>query len=311
MLAGGSSPRRAEGASGLLLTCSRPTSAQDQLLPDARRGGARGRRRRGPRGQRQPEPLPDARGQVLRRAHILRAAERAARRVLQCARHLHGGRHPRTPRGGSSPQSSTPPPRRPLTRPGPPSAQGKLWRLKEAGLWNLEPTGYFEEGRYLTFSPPEVPRPLPPAAIEPYEQCVARQKQGKADPTYDGWWAPAQPAPCAKTVRQYQDKNGDQGVTIGEAISMAPRLQAHLKMAARYLVALRDGMAVASLRSQPLPEPTSETPPPFSPNPTRSRGCSTAPSSFPPSSACATALSGPTSCPRAASVGRPGLDAWT
>ena len=36
-------------------------------------------------------------------------------------------------------------------------------------------------------------------------------------------------------------------MTIDEAIAMAPRLQGHLKMAARYLVALRDGMSIAWL----------------------------------------------------------------
>ena len=154
---------------------------------------------------------------------------------------------------------------------------GKLWRLKEAGLWNLEPTGYFEEGRYLSFTPPKVPHPLPPAAIEPYRECVARQQRGEASATYDGWWAPSQPAPCVEPIPLYPDKNGDQGVTISEARTIAPRLQAHLaprdrrtalhaactlhalgthaartlqahlKMAARYLVALRDGMAAAWL----------------------------------------------------------------
>ena len=124
---------------------------------------------------------------------------------------------------------------------------GKLWRLKEAALWNLEPPGYFDEGRYLSFRPPVVPHPLPPAAIEPYDECVARHASGAKSAVYDGWWAPSSPAPCAKHVKQYRDTNGDDGVNIGEAIAMAPRLQAHLKMAARYLVALRDGMVAAWL----------------------------------------------------------------
>jgi len=124
---------------------------------------------------------------------------------------------------------------------------GKLWRLKEAGLWNLEPADYFEAGRYLSFTPPKAPHPLPPAAVEPYGECVARQKRGEVSAVYDGWWAPSRPAPCVKHIPQYADKNGDQGVTISEARMIAPRLQAHLKMAARYLVALRDGMAAAWL----------------------------------------------------------------
>ena len=131
-----------------------------------------------------------------------------------------------------------------------------------------------------------MPRPLPPAAIEPYAECVARHQRGEASAQYDGWWAPSQPAPCVKPIKLYADKNGDQGMTITEARTVAPRLQAprtshprdcrtalhgtrtaharrthgartahaarsppqaHLKMAARYLVALRDGMAAAWL----------------------------------------------------------------
>ena len=119
--------------------------------------------------------------------------------------------------GSAAPQHPAP-----LLRP----SAGKLWRLKEAGLWNLEPTGYFEEGRYLSFTPPKVPRPLPPAAIEPYAECVARHERGEASAQYDGWWAPAQPAPCVKPIKLYADKNGDQGMTISEARTVAPRLQA-------------------------------------------------------------------------------------
>ncbi|KAL1522336.1 hypothetical protein AB1Y20_017328 [Prymnesium parvum] len=124
---------------------------------------------------------------------------------------------------------------------------GKLWRLKEAGLWNLEPSGYFHDGRYLSFKPPRIPRPLPPKAIEPFDQCTARIRDGKpADPKYINWWSSAgSEKRCVKPIAQYQDKNGDQGVTIDEALAMSPRLQAHMKMADRYLTALRDGMSMA------------------------------------------------------------------
>ena len=126
---------------------------------------------------------------------------------------------------------------------------GKLWRLKEAGVWNLEPRNYFDEGRYLSFKPPRIPRPLPPEAIEPYDACMARMKAGTpADPKHVNWWSPpGAERRCVKHVPQYKDSNGDQGVTIEEALSMSPRLQAHLKMADRYLLALRDGMAMAWL----------------------------------------------------------------
>ena len=95
-------------------------------------------------------------------------------------------------------------------------------------MWNLEPADYFEAGRYLSFTPPKAPHPLPPAAVEPYGECVARQKRGEVSAVYDGWWAPSRPAPCVKHIPQYADKNGDQGVTISEARMIAPRLQAYL-----------------------------------------------------------------------------------
>ena len=129
---------------------------------------------------------------------------------------------------------------------------GKLWRLVEAGMWSLHPKGYFDEGRYLTIRAPAIPKPYPPARIEPYEQCQRRVAAGgKPDPVYHGWWSPGGPEAaakrCLKETPQYDDKNRDHGVTIDEALAMSPRLQGHLKMAARYLVALRDGMSIAWL----------------------------------------------------------------
>ena len=130
---------------------------------------------------------------------------------------------------------------------------GKLWRLIEAGMWSLHPKGYFDTGRFLTITPPAIPTPYPPARIEPYNQCQARQASGGAiDPVYHGWWSPggaaaAAAAECKQETQQYKDKNGDMGVTITEAIAMSPRLQGHLAMADRYLLALRDGMSAAWL----------------------------------------------------------------
>lgn len=126
---------------------------------------------------------------------------------------------------------------------------GKLWRLREAGMWDLHPKGYFDTGRFLTIKPPAVPLPYPPARIEPYEQCEARMARGDPpDPRFYGWWSPPGYATrCAKETAQYDDRNKDHGVTIDEAKAMSPRLQGHLKMSARYLVALRDGMSIAWL----------------------------------------------------------------
>ena len=91
--------------------------------------------------------------------------------------------------------------------------------------------------------------PLPAAHVEPYDECVARVARGEAPPAGAvGWWSPpGSESRCVKEVRQYDDKEGLHGVTIQEAIAQSPRLQAHLRMADRYLVALRDGMAAAWL----------------------------------------------------------------
>eukprot|EP00967_Tisochrysis_lutea_P035627 scaffold42728_cov27-Tisochrysis_lutea.AAC.1 len=127
---------------------------------------------------------------------------------------------------------------------------GKLWRLREAGLWGLEPEEYYSEGRYLSFVPPTIPGGhLPPAHVEPYDECKARVARGEPpSDEYFGWWSPPHSEMrCTRTTAQYRDANGEQGVTIDEAIAASPRLQAHLKMANRYLLALRDGMALAWL----------------------------------------------------------------
>ena len=181
-----------------------------------------------------------------------------------------------------------------------PSA-GKLWRLKEAGLWNLEPTGYFEEGRYLSFTPPKVPHPLPPAAVEPHSECMARQQRGEVSATYDGWWAPSQPAPCVKPIPLYPDKNGDQGVTISEARTIAPRLQVHLapRDSRTALHAARHATRTPHARRTPRCRRTLRWRRGTSwlcVTAWRRRGCSTGPLSFPCSNACVTALSGPTWC---------------
>lgn len=116
-------------------------------------------------------------------------------------------------------------------------------------MWNLEAKGYFSDGRYLTIRPPQIPLPLPPARLQPYDECMRRLQQGlPPDPKYVNWWSPPNSAQaCFRETKLYDDRNKDHGTTIKEAIAHAPRLQAHLKMADRYLVALRDGMSIAWL----------------------------------------------------------------
>ena len=98
---------------------------------------------------------------------------------------------------------------------------GKLWRLKEAGLWSLEPPAYWgvEDEKFLTIEPPMIPLPYPPARIEPFSACERRRAEGKPTPAaFYGWLSPpgAGVTYCAKDVAQYDDHNGDRGVTIEE-----------------------------------------------------------------------------------------------
>jgi len=93
---------------------------------------------------------------------------------------------------------------------------GKLWRLKEAGLWRIDPPSHYDPpggGRYLRFEPPHAPRHLQPV------------RNTSASARYDdkykaGWLAPS-------------------------AINLSPRLRQHLELMRRHFIALRDAMAIA------------------------------------------------------------------
>ena len=120
-----------------------------------------------------------------------------------------------------------------------PSPRGRRARqavaaLREAALWNLEPSGHFAGERYLSFTPPAIPTPYPPARVEPLADCRRRTARGEPPPSqYAGWWnadrlaadAAAAGGGCVSEVRQYKDKNGDDGIHIDEALRTSPRLQ--------------------------------------------------------------------------------------
>ena len=91
---------------------------------------------------------------------------------------------------------------------------GKRWRLREAGLWPLEPES--AEGRFLTFSPP-TPGPTPPAL----NATAAR-------PNMTLW--PGDPGP---------------GWSVATALRFSPRLAAHMELVDRHIAALRNGLALA------------------------------------------------------------------
>lgn len=95
---------------------------------------------------------------------------------------------------------------------------GKVYRLREAHLWLLDPPSYYESPHgFLTFTPPQLPAgvPLPPAIN-------------------------------ATASRRYDDKYSS-GWLVPTALRSSPRLRAHLELARRHILALRDAIAIASM----------------------------------------------------------------
>ena len=115
---------------------------------------------------------------------------------------------------------------------------GKRWRMVEAGLWGPLPPRYFEEGRFLTFTPPE-----PPADPAP---CAARE----------GAYVPGgpPPRPCggedpSHTLRRPKPP-GDRPAEEGRQRSA--RLRENLELMRRQLHALRDALALALVLNRTL-----------------------------------------------------------
>jgi hypothetical protein len=100
---------------------------------------------------------------------------------------------------------------------------GKVHRLREAHLWLLDPPSYYESPHgFLSFTPPQLPAdmPLPPAVN-------------------------------ATASRRYDDKYNS-GWLVPTALRSSPRLRAHLELARRHILALRDAVAIASLLKRVL-----------------------------------------------------------
>ena len=100
--------------------------------------------------------------------------------------------------------------------------RGKVWRLREAGLWLLDPPKYFgsKHDRYMTYTPPE-PERIPPDVVD------ATAALNRTDQTGTGWLTP-------------------------DAIALSPRLRAHLRLMRRNLHALRDAFAIAASLNRTL-----------------------------------------------------------
>ena len=112
---------------------------------------------------------------------------------------------------------------------------GKRWRFLEAGLWGLLPAEYYDEGRYLTFVPPEAPPDPQPCAPGEAQYEVGRQKPpcGGEDPHHGLGRKPHQ-------------------VLGAEAFKRSSRLRANMGLMARQVHALRDALAVARVLNRTL-----------------------------------------------------------
>ena len=112
---------------------------------------------------------------------------------------------------------------------------GKRWRFLEAGLWGVLPNEYYDEGRYLTFVPPEAPPDPQPCALGEAEYEVGRQKPpcGGEDPHHGLGRKPHQ-------------------VLGAEAFKRSSRLRANMGLMARQVHALRDALAIARVLNRTL-----------------------------------------------------------
>ena len=100
---------------------------------------------------------------------------------------------------------------------------GKIYRLREAHLWLLDPPSYYEVGGgFLTFTPPQ----LPVAFALPPERNTSAS-------------------------RVYDDKYKS-GWLVPTALRLSPRLRAHLELVRRHILALRDAIVVALLLKRTL-----------------------------------------------------------
>ena len=100
---------------------------------------------------------------------------------------------------------------------------GKLWRLREAGLWHMDPPEHYEPpggGRYLRFTPPQ-----PPAELAPVTNA---SHSGKFDDKYKAGWL------------------------VPTAIELSPRLRQHMELMRRHMLALRDALALAAMTRRTL-----------------------------------------------------------
>ena len=102
-----------------------------------------------------------------------------------------------------------------------PKNPAKYWRLREAGLFPVEPERF--DGKFLSFTPPQ-------PGIEPPErhpsQPVSHARGGMPDMVKDAY---------GRGV----------GWSVSHAFKWAPRLAAHVDLIDRHIAALRNAMAIA------------------------------------------------------------------
>jgi hypothetical protein len=104
-----------------------------------------------------------------------------------------------------------------------PKNPAKHWRLREAGLFPVDPEGF--DGKFLSYTPP-LPGPVPPER----GTHIPHEFRGlMPDKTPDGM-----------------------GWPVAVAFKHAPRLDEHVKLVDRHIVALRNAMGVATALGRTL-----------------------------------------------------------
>jgi len=99
--------------------------------------------------------------------------------------------------------------------------KGKEWRFRDAAHWLLDRPEYHAPSRnYLSFTPPQPPAELP----------IQRNK----------------------TAPRTKNDKYEAGWLVPDALRQSPRLQAHLELVRRHLLALRDALALARILNRTL-----------------------------------------------------------
>ena len=133
---------------------------------------------------------------------------------------------------------------------------GKRWRLREAGLFPLQPEAV-EGRRFLTYTPPEPRGPVPPERHPSLVSALATEKLAElrrlldsGSLTYAEFEARRQGVLSSHRVLHIPNKtrwlaDRQEGWSVATALHYAPRLAAHMELVDRHIYAMKQALAVA------------------------------------------------------------------